>query len=499
MKKLSQIFSILLTFLFVFTLIVNAQNVILLEEGVNRLDDTLFVAQPGDIIELTTNGGVYYEYFSVLIDMPITIRAAEGLTTKPKIVTDDTRAIFTVRNDLTLIGLDLSGLGGDNLTGSAIRTDSMDVIDGYNLTIEDCYFHDFESSAIKANVETIAGDVIIDNCLFYNIGIAEGDEGIYFKNGTRAPGSATKFVCTNSTFWNTGAEAMYIEDHDNDIATPGTEFMINNLNVHNATDKSIYAHSLDNAILRDFIVSSDELDESIDPCRIFGTGSVAENFLDYNIDGISLQQGATVDSTKMLHNVDPMFLDASQGNFRLDASSPAVGFGTEGTTLGDPRWWPSTPQKITIDGLFNDWAMVEPLLVTENDPNITDSIDLKAAWIAVDDEKIAFRWDFFDDVEWNTEEEEGTYNRWQGWHRVYAEAQSDGIDKYFRLRSYYGDVDTTKFSRLRWDVQSDSLDYDPDEFDGTRFTGTMAFNEEGTSCEMYIFLIASISRMQKEI
>ena len=59
------------------------QNVIQIGEGINRLDDTLFVAQPGDIIELTTNGGVYYEYFSILIDMPITIRAAEGLMTKP--------------------------------------------------------------------------------------------------------------------------------------------------------------------------------------------------------------------------------------------------------------------------------------------------------------------------------------------------------------------------------------------------------------------------------
>ena len=490
MKKINLLF---LSLLFLLPSIMFGQNVIQLEQGTNRLDDTLFVAQPGDIIELTTNGGVYYEYFSVLIDMPITIRAAEGLTTKPKIVTDDTRAIFTVRDDLTLIGLDLSGLGGEALTGSGVRTDSMDVKDDYNLTIEDCYFHDFPSSAIKANTNTIADNVTINNSIFFNIGIAESDEGIYFKNGEREPGSVRNFVCENSTFWNMGAEAIYVEDHDNDIATPGPNFLVNNITINNTTDKTIYPKGIDGAILKNFIVTNDEFNDAINPCRIYGTSSVAEYLLTYNIDKVSLKDDATVDSNKILHNTDPMFLDMSQGNFTLDATSPAVGFGEDESTLGDSRWWPSTVSKIEIDGHFGDWAGLQPLDVTENDPAITDSADIKAVWVAIDDDKISFRWDFFENVNFRSGETSGDWNMNQGWHRTYFEGNKNGVDMYCRTRSYLGDKsgrlgDSTSFSMLRWDPKSDSLGYDRDEFDGEYFFGAMAWNEEGTSAELFVLL-----------
>ena len=484
MKKMNLLF---LLFLFLLPSLMFGQNVIQIGEGINGLDDSLFVAQPGDIIELTTNGGVYYEYFSILIDMPITIRAAEGLMTKPKIITDDPRGIFTVRDDLTLIGVELTGLGGNNLTDSGIRTDSMNVKDNYNLTVEDCYFHDFESSAIKANTNTIAGDVTIDNCLFFNIGIAKDDEGIYFKNGERAPGSVTNFVCTNSTFWNIGAEAMYVEDEDNVTATQGPEFSISNLTVHNTTDKTLYPHTLDNAILRNFIVSNDVFNDGVKPCRIYGTGSVAEYFLSYNIGNISLKDDATVDTTKVLHNTDPMYLDMSQGNFRLDENSPAVGFGENGSTLGDERWWPSTSAKIEIDGEFGDWAGLQPIEVTENDPDITDSVDIKAVWVAVDDEKISFRWDFFDRATFYTPETSGDWNQNQGWHRVYFRQYKDGFYIKGRFRTYLGSVDTTLFSKAKQKITSDNLSYSNGEVAG-RVKGSCAWNADGTSVEMYMLL-----------
>lgn len=489
MKKL---FRLLSSLILISSFSIYAQNVIQIEEGENMIDDALFEAQAGDIIELTTNGGIYYEFFSAIIDKPITIRAKEGLTTKPIIYTDDGRSIFTVRDDLTLQGVMLYGAGGNERTQCGIRTDSIDVKMGYNLTVDNCFFYDFnedlddpDGHALRGDPETQANRVELTNSII----ILTGAEGIYYKNAEIAPGSVLDFYVENCTFWNTGAEAIYVEDHDNDISTDNGAFTVKNVNVHNATDKSIYPKELEeNVLIQNFIVSNDEEDTSIDPCRIYSSASVAEYFLSFNIDSISLQNDAFVDPEKTLENVDPMYLDMAQGNFRLDPLSPAVGFGTEGKTLGDPRWWPSNPAKIEIDGLFGDWAGLEPLLVTENDPEISDSVDVKSVWIAVDDEKIAFRWDFFDNVNFASDETEGTYNRSQGWHRVYATAFTNEIDKYFRIRSYYGLVDTTTFSRVRWDVQSDSLGYDNDEFDGTRFTGGMAWSDDGTSMEMYVLL-----------
>ena len=46
-------------------------------------------------------------------------------------------------------------------------------------------------------------------------------------------------------------------------------------------------------------------------------------------------------------NEDPLFTDAENGNYTLDAASPAINAGTDGKTLGDPRWYPSTTTAIS--------------------------------------------------------------------------------------------------------------------------------------------------------
>jgi len=488
MKKSLRIFSTLFTLFLISSISVNAQNVIQLGQGTNRLDDTLFVAQAGDIIELTTNGGVYHEFFSVLIDMPLTIRAAEGLTTKPIIYSDDTRGIFTLRDDFTLSGVKLVGSSGAAMTNRGITTDSIDVKMGYNLTIDDCLFYDFDSG-IKVNVETQANNVSITNSIFIDM----ISEGIYFKNPILDPGSVLSFNLENCTFWNCGDEAIYVEDHDNNTATPGPKFVVKNVNIHNAGSKSIYPKNVGDAIIKNYIVSSDNPDDtnSVDAGRIYGSTSIADYLLHYNTDDVSLKDDAPAPVNIL--NQDPLFLSPELGNFGLGPLSPAIGYGEGDVTLGDEKWWPSTVSKIEIDGQFGDWAGVEPLEVTENDPAITDSADIKAVWVAIDDDKISFRWDFFDNVNFRSGVTSGDWNMNQGWHRTYFEGNKNNVDMYCRVRSYLGDKsgrlgDSTKFSMLRWDPKSDSLGYDRDEFDGEYFKGAMAWNDEGTSVEMFVLL-----------
>src|SRR6056297_2427728 len=69
--------------------------VIQVAEGTDVLSAAISSAADGDIIELTTDGGIYAESgkFSS-IDHSITIRAAEGLTNRPIIRTPDADYMF---------------------------------------------------------------------------------------------------------------------------------------------------------------------------------------------------------------------------------------------------------------------------------------------------------------------------------------------------------------------------------------------------------------------
>src|SRR5690554_1899027 len=133
---------------------VEAQNIIQISEGENKIDEALAEAVAGDIIELTTNGGYYYELFSATIDVPLTIRAAEGLVHKP-IWVSDAGAIIYPEADLRLEGIMLVGTMESDSSSRAIRIDGDDNI-GINLFIDNVDFLDFSGEAIRAYPEAQA-------------------------------------------------------------------------------------------------------------------------------------------------------------------------------------------------------------------------------------------------------------------------------------------------------------------------------------------------------
>lgn len=460
------------------------QTVWQVSEGTDKLDDAVFNAEAGDVIELTSNGGTYMESFSLIIDKPITIRAAEGLITKPIISSLSEDEIFLLMDDLTLEGLVLDGM---NRTEVGITTDD-NVRVGYSLTVNDVLFRDFKNQegdghAIEGDDPSQASSVTIENSMFLRI----GEEAVRYKDPINAPGSVMDFTGRNLTFWQVGDEAIYVQDHDGDLATEGPNFLVENVTAHQTGSKSLYANYLEDAVIRNIVSTLPELNPDVDPFRIFGPNATAEYVLTYNTDSPSLQEGATIDSSTFLFDTDPMYLAPEIGNFRLDPESPAVGFGAGGTTLGDQRWWPETRRKIEIDGEFGDWAGIEPILVTENDPAITDTFELAAIWIAIDDEKLAFRADFFDDANINpgTQYEGTRLNPFQRWHRIYFTTIGDP-DYSYRISSYPGSADTTSFTRARWERTFEDDAGEVEYENSTRFTGAIAWNKAGTSMEAYI-------------
>ncbi|MCD6376439.1 MAG: hypothetical protein J7L94_12980, partial [Caldisericaceae bacterium] len=60
-----------------------AQTVHQVDAGTDVLKAAIDAAAPGDIIELTTSGGMYLSSEQIELDKDLTIRAAEGLEEKP--------------------------------------------------------------------------------------------------------------------------------------------------------------------------------------------------------------------------------------------------------------------------------------------------------------------------------------------------------------------------------------------------------------------------------
>jgi hypothetical protein len=71
-------------------------------------------------------------------------------------------------------------------------------------------------------------------------------------------------------------------------------------------------------------------------------GGVAENVVYYNVS-----QDGDLTYTNCITD-DPLFVDAANNNFMLQLASPAIGAGTDGSNLGDPRWSVEEPAFITL-------------------------------------------------------------------------------------------------------------------------------------------------------
>jgi len=458
---------------------VYGQTVHKISSGENKIDDAVFNANSGDIIELTTNGGYYHEFFSIVINVPLTIRAAQGLEVKPIWICDDIDLIIELRNNLTLKGIQLDGSFGDNSTMVGVKIDSLDpTLTDYILKIDNCEFTNFTQRAIYAHPSSQADSVVITNSLFAHI----DERAIYYKDPLLEPGSVQHFILGNCTFFDIGEDIIYVGDHDNNILTAGPEFFVDHITIHDPgmSDpdiKSIYPKFIDIAVIKNSIVTRSDFNESTTPARIYGTNSILEYFLYWNTGNISLKDNAAIDSAKVLENIDPLYFDASVGDLTLSENSPAIGSGENGTNLGDLRW--SEYNRVTIDGLIGewpDWTRLDTGAV--NDPTLHDTTEFKAVWFTFDSNKVALRADFFGPCDWRGGQTSGTWNINSGALRFYF---YDPIGNKWRIRLYQNSVDSS-YTSAKLLLES-GPDY-PGVNSG-RIDGIANWNEAGSSVEMF--------------
>lgn len=103
---------------------------------------------------------------------------------------------------------------------------------------------------------------------------------------------------------------------------------------HTTSTRGIYLADVNGATISNCIFMNPEYDATLKSYCIYGVNSVVKNSISYQADAY-IRSGAS--STNLMSG-NPLFVDAEKGDFQLYKNSPAVGAGTDGSTLGDPRW-----------------------------------------------------------------------------------------------------------------------------------------------------------------
>ena len=365
-----------------------AQQSINVEAGQNTILDALAQAQPGDTLVLMTDGGNYDNDNEIVVDMPLVIMAAPGLVNRPVLVnngTDGTKDIIRLYNDLTLIRIEFNGRdqeGEQTKYGIRTGTGSGDATDNvkkdYVLKILDCYFRDIvhgsDGNAFRAYSGTMADSIIVRNTMVRNMGkqgIRVRDEdsdrhGFGFFN-------VKYFEVSNSTFSDIKDDAISVYGGDEDPNTPGPEVVINNVTIYNAGHYLLNLRDVENArVTNTIMVNNYDIVNATAktlgaPWLVDGALLAYSDTLNVSDDGVwtGSRPNPTIDH---LYAVDPMFTDPDNGDFTLMSSSPLIGAGENGTTLGDPRWWPEgAPGPATVH------------MVAAGQNTLMDAVDAAAA------------------------------------------------------------------------------------------------------------------------
>ncbi|MBN2281079.1 MAG: DUF5123 domain-containing protein [Candidatus Marinimicrobia bacterium] len=321
--------------------------VIQVAEGTDVLSAALSSAADGDIIELTTSGGIYAESakFSS-ISKSITIRAAEGLSSKPVIRTPEADYMFKltgVNARYVFEGLELDGTNG---TGAAVakyflRVDNADTSGTMSLSVLDCYIHDFTDKFIKPYANCGIEEFIVDNCVFSG-GASEGlvlfsgsssDPAVYMKKAT----------ITHSTFKQIEREAIKGQTYDK------TEVLIDRctfFDCGNVEKKSmLYFRNMDQVEVKNSIFANNQnTDEGEEFVDMNSAVSLFHHNVVWDIANMEVGNGTVTDT---LHS-DPDFVDATNGDFTLPSGSVLLTFADDGGAIGDPRWVPAAPEPTVI-------------------------------------------------------------------------------------------------------------------------------------------------------
>ena len=383
-----------------------------IQPGEGKLKAAVDAAQPGETIEL---GDETYEVSSS-IDFDVeglTIKAAEG--TKPIIKTTDQWTELKISASTTFEGITFDGGDLTKVSVSTFGTTTQ------TLTLKNCEFKNYTDCNVNIASETSINTIAIENCVFdggastpnaiYSKGIATTCtiEDTEFKNYTTHCISAGDYyrgrfdnLSINNCLFHDSPVAVYMPKYadEGDIQTCAN-FSLTNSTIYNMVgsewkavidlrsnpeaEEALNKVIIDHITLYNFtttelggITSRKSTDAKITNSIIVNPADNTNQYA-YRVYGAAAVQNTLCFNTKRSGgnssnplDVDPLFVDAANGNFDLYANSPAVNAGTDGKTLGDPRWdvsekTISTGKRINVTP---DQASSLPWMIQSDESNV---------------------------------------------------------------------------------------------------------------------------------
>ncbi|MBU0476265.1 MAG: DUF5123 domain-containing protein [Bacteroidetes bacterium] len=325
-----------------FSSITMAQTVHQVAEGTDVLKTAIDAAFTGDIIELTTSGGLYLSSDQIVIDKDITIRAHADLATKPilKYVGTATSAymfkgVGSAR--LAFEGLEFDGDGTGNGAAAKAkyiaRLDNADTTATLGLHMNNCDAHDFNDKFIKPYASCGMDSMVVTNSTFYN-GASEGI--VLYTGGSSDPAVHLDVaIIENCTFYNIEREAIKGQTY------PNTKVMVNHCTFYKIGEVEkkpmVYFRDMIDVVVKNSVFAENN---NADNEKFADFASDVSLFHNNTVWGTTNFEVGNATVTDTLH-ADPLFADAANYDFTLDVNSPAIGYANDGKAAGDLRWDPT--------------------------------------------------------------------------------------------------------------------------------------------------------------
>lgn len=322
----------------VLAMVVNAKE-IQIEPGTS-LAYTINDADPGDVIVMAD--GLYPGEDQIHLTKDITIKAAEGAS--PVVQT----TYYCDLKSGAKVYIEGITFDGSSTSQQCIRT--YDATAGKELHLNKCEFKNYPKDVISGDKK----EYTLDSCVITNCYFHDNTYSPIFFNRSNVSGKQTIYglIVKNSTFANNDASpeyrsvidvCSYASDGSHPDATDDIEVFIDHCTFYNNA-----TINYDYSAVRTRIVNRTTVSNCIfaHPSLIefYATNAWAGNVT--NCLAYNLNKGYMSGPTRTNCNTgDPLFTDAANDDFTFAGNwvtmnlSPARGAATDGSDLGDPRWY----------------------------------------------------------------------------------------------------------------------------------------------------------------